>query len=452
MKAPRAGLIGTGAFNFFRGLKHTGGGRMNGNRTQFQRTGRWGAAAAVAAFAFTTCAASAFDDQPKPSGIAPAELIKTAVKDLIAMQEEDGDWPYQGVYRVAGQIPVGYRIGGTALVCEGLLAAAPDDKKADAAIERGVAFILKTLEHPLMVPSTRDTYDVRVWGHCYALDLFCRLRETKRMGTHAKAIEVWIPRLVAALIKEELPKGGWNYANRRAHAAFVTCPVTQALLLARAQSEDVPDEVFTRARAALEGSRMNSGTFIYSGRVPEDLKKDNGKDLPGSVARSAVSETTLQLLGGGSVKAVDAAISAFHEHWEWLEKRRKKTGTHVPPYGIAPYYFYYGHRYAAQAIQMLPAAQRQAEREKMLEKIMRTRDEDGTWNDRVFPRSRNFGTNMVMLALLGDKAPMPPTLAEAVKIKVRTDAPSLAWSDKNTTQPVEAAGGKPAQPVAQPEK
>lgn len=426
---------------------------MIGARVPMRRMGGYGTIASVAAFVFTANSALACDDVPEAGKtVAPAELIKTAVKELIAMQEEDGDWPYQGVYRVAGQIPVGYRIGGTALVCEGLLAAAPDDKKAAAAIERGIAFILKTLEHPLMVPSTRDTYDVRVWGHCYALDLFCRLREAKQMGAHSKAIESWIPRLVAALIKEELPKGGWNYDNRRVHAAFVTSPVTQALLLARAQGEDVPDEVFKRAREALEGSRLNSGTFIYSGLVPAARKNDDGKDLPGSVARSAVSETTLQLLGGGSVKAVDAAISAFHEHWKWLEKRRKKTGTHVPPYGIAPYYFYYGHRYAGQAIQMLPEDQRAAERKRLVEKIMRTRDEDGTWNDRVFPRSRNFGTNMVMLALLGDKAPLPPSWAEAAKSKVRTDSPSLAWSDKATTQPVEKAGSDSQPPTAQPEK
>lgn len=426
---------------------------MTGARTPMRRIGVYGAVAGVAAFVLAVYSASARDDVPDAEKtIAPAELIKTAVKDLIDMQEKDGDWPYQGVYRVAGQIPVGYRIGGTALVCEGLLAAASGDKKADSAIERGVAFILKTLEHPLMEPSTRDTYDVRVWGHCYALDLFCRLRDAKRMGAHGKAIEAWIPRLVAALIKEELPKGGWNYANRRAHASFVTCPVAQALLLARSQGENVPDEVFKRARAALEGSRLQSGTFVYSGVVPEARRKDEGKDLPGSVARSAVSETTLRLLGGGSVKAIDAAIGAFHEHWEWLEKRRKKTGTHEPPYGIAPYYFYYGHRYAAQAIQMLPEGRRAAERDKLLEKIMRTRDEDGTWNDRVFPRSRNFGTNMVMLALLGEKAPMPPALADAEKTPVRSDSPSIAWVNNSTTKPAEAVDGESGKPTAHSEK
>src|SRR5262249_18831615 len=103
-----------------------------------------------------------------------------------------------------------------------------------------------------------------------------------------------------------------------------------------------------------------------------------------------------------------ASIAAFYKYWDELDKRRQKKGTHEGPYLIAPYYFYYGHRYAAQAIALLPAESRAKERERLLEVILKTRDEDGTWNDRVFPRTRNYGTAMVVLALLGDKTPVPP--------------------------------------------
>jgi hypothetical protein len=89
--------------------------------------------------------------------------------------------------------------------------------------------------------------------------------------------------------------------------------------------------------------------------------------LPGSIARSAVCETTLMLLGGGKLEEVKKSVDAFYTHWEELEKRRQKPGTHIGDYKIAPYFFYYGHRYCAQAIQMLPekerAAQRDADRE-----------------------------------------------------------------------------------------
>ena len=122
----------------------------------------------------------------------------------------------------------------------------------------------------------------------------------------------------------------------------------------------------------------------------------------------ATGETTLVLLGGGSVEAVRGAVAAFHQHWQELEKRRQKPGTHVGDYLIAPYFFYYGHRYCAQAIELLPEKERAAQRGKLVELIVKTRDRDGTWNDRVFPQSRGYCTAMVVLALLGERTPLPP--------------------------------------------
>jgi hypothetical protein len=335
----------------------------------------------------------------------PAQLVKTAVAELLKMQEKDGAWPYEGVYRVSREIPVGYRVGGTAIVAGTLLHAAPDDKEARAAVARGLTLVLKELEHPLMAPSTEDRYDVRVWGHAYALEFLCQVRAAKAAGGHARKVEEWVPKLVRTLVTEEIAGGGWNYASRRAHASFVTAPVTQALLLARSQGEKVPDAVLDRARKVLEASRTEEGAFAYSGPARDGRASDQP---PGSAARSAVCDTTLVLLGSGSIDAVRASLEAFYKHWDELEKRRKKPGTHEGKYRIAPYYFYYGHRYAAQAIQMLPEKERAAERARLLKTILKTRDEDGTWNDRVFARSRAYGSAMVVLALVGEKAPLPP--------------------------------------------
>lgn len=376
--------------------------------------------------------AAAADDKPLPD---PSDLIRAAVGELLKMQEDDGAWPYEGVYRVGGNIPIGYRVGGTSIVCTALLYAAPaDDANVNKAIDRGIRYVLQGLDHELMKPSTVDTYDVRVWGHGFALDFFCHLRALRRAGEHSAAVEAWIPRLVQTLITEELPKGGWNYANRRAPAAFVTGPITQALLLARSQGENVPAELFDRARQILERMRQSSGNFLYSG-TRERMKGDGSDQLPGAIARMAVAEATLHWLGADNLNAVQDALDAFHRHWNELEKRRKKTGTHVAPYGVAPYYFYFGHRYAAQALELLPEKVRQRERARLLEVLLRTRDDDGTWNDRVFPRSRNFGTAMSVMALLRDKAPLPPALP----------TPAAAWKEPPATQPASAPQTQPAE-------
>src|SRR2546428_10406158 len=137
---------------------------------------------------------------------------------------------------------------------------------------------------------------------------------------------------------------------------------------------EIPDDLLKRARKSLERGRAKNGAFLYSGQFPEGQAGETGDQLPGSIARSVACETTLLFLGGGSVDATRAAIGAFHEHWQALEDRRKKTGTHMGPYMIAPYYFYYGHFHAAQAIGMLPETDRATERERLFATILRTRD------------------------------------------------------------------------------
>jgi hypothetical protein len=354
----------------------------------------------VAALLLSPAGLTAADPAPSRD-----ELLRIAVDQLVKAQAEDGSWSYEGVYRVGGDIPVGYRIGGTAVVAGALLHAAPDHPAATAAVARATPFILKQLDDPRMAPSTREGYDVRVWGHGTALEYFCHLRAAKAAGADARAVDAWVPKLVAALVTEEIGGGGWNYATRQRHASFLTAPVAQALLLARGQGEAVPDAVLDRARRALEKSRADDGAFAYSGPAAGGKTRDK---LPGSAARAAACEVTLILLGGGSADAVRASLGSFHANWDELKKRYQQTGTHVGPYSIAPYYFYYGHRYAAQAIQLLPEADRARERDRLLEVILRTRQNDGTWNDRVFDRSKGYGTAVVVLALLGDKAPLPP--------------------------------------------
>jgi hypothetical protein len=332
------------------------------------------------------------------------DAIVTGVDGLIELQDDDGAWPYEGVYRVGGKIPVGYRIGGTAICCEALMyATAAGHEQANTAISRGVDLILAELEDPRMEPSKANRYDVRIWGHIYALDLFCRLMVEERFEELHDQIAAQVTVLTQCVIEEEIEAGGWNYANRDSHAAFVTAPAVQSLLWAKQIGEAVDDAIFLRSANALQSSHYDEGGYAYSGKPNDSLLNRQ----PGSIARTAASEITLQLIGSDRRDQIAVAIEDFHKHWDELEKRRKKTGTHKPPYGVAPYYFYYGHRYLAQAIEGLPEDKQRAAYERFNAVLMKTRDGDGTWNDRVFEQSRTYGTAMAVLALLGDRVPLP---------------------------------------------
>src|SRR5262249_1774543 len=148
------------------------------------------------------------------------------------------------------------------------------------------------------------------------------------------------------------------------------------------QGEKIPEKVFNHARRALEAARTKEGAFVYAGSVDDSKDGSNkslgGVSLEGSVSRSVLCETTLALLGGSSIQAVRFALDNFFKHWDELEKCRKKNG-HQEPYGIAPYFFFFGHRYAAQCIQLLPEKNRAAQRERLWKLLLQTREDDGTW-------------------------------------------------------------------------
>ncbi|MGB0716520.1 MAG: hypothetical protein ACPGXK_11610 [Phycisphaerae bacterium] len=362
-------------------------------------------------------AVEAIAEQPVEAGAAGAiecaddALIVASVQHLLEMQQADGSWPYEGVYRVRGEIPVGYRVGGTASAATALLHAGREQADVRISLHRAIEFILKGIERDELSMSRRDRYDVRIWGQSTALSFLSQWLLFSDRGPQEPKVRVAVDSLVDRIVKQEIRDGGWNYANQRYPASFVTGPVAQSLLWARATGARVPDAVLERAGDALLHLQHESGAVHYSGSQAASRRSSNRATVPGSAARAPVCATTLYLLGKGDLPGVLRAVELFFANWQALEDRRQQTGTHEGPYGVAPYYFFFGHRYAAQAISALPKVQ-QAEHEKRLcDLLLRVRDDDGTWNDRIFRRSRNYGTAMALIAILGDGVPLPPPLS-----------------------------------------
>lgn len=349
----------------------------------------------------------------KPTPPAQADVTRALVEGsaaLIEMAEPAGkgeaQWPYEGVYRVRGEIPIGYRIGGTAIACLAMHAQPIEGEDGEAstadAIERGVRFVVNGIKHPLMSYEQYDAgYDVRGWGYTYALAMLLELERDgalpEALAEEAKAAARWY---LDAIQATEIPQsGGWNYARPRgkdrpaASSPFMTGPTLQALFLAKALGYAVDEGVVERGLSALENSIAESGEVVYSG------SGERTGGVPGAVGRMMVTQTTLHLAGRAELSDVRASVDAFLAHWWRLEERRAKNGTHDPPFGVAPYYFFYAHRYAAQAIERLPMRERTEYRGRLAELLFSIRNEDGSWNDRVFPRSANYGTAMTILAL-----------------------------------------------------
>ena len=343
--------------------------------------------------------------KPRARPAALDSAMDIAVQFLLDGQQ-DGEWPYQGVYRVNGEIPVGYRVGGTAIGGLALLRvpAGEDTQRIERAVARAAAVVIASIDHRRMNHRFEATYDVRGWGYTYGLSFLLSLRGSGRMpddlaASGDAAIRFFVDGIEATAIPES---GGWNYARPAGFAgpgmssSFMTAPTLQALFEASGQGFAVDREVVRLAIDALEASRSVTGAIAYKGPVTRETRDA----IPGAVGRMPAAEVTLYLAGRGQLSRVRGAIDAFLVHWQWLEERRAKKGTHAGRYNIAPYYFYFAHYYAAQAVELLPDPDRGEYRRRIRDLLLATRGEDGTWNDRVFRQSAVYGTSVAVLSMM----------------------------------------------------
>lgn len=354
-----------------------------------------------------------------------AAASQKAIEGVLKLQEDGSQWPYEGVYREdRGLLPVGYRVGGTAITIMGLVSSPGYHKHPErvAAVGRGIQFVVETLDHERMQAGFKGGYDVRGWGHIYALTCFLHLRDAKLVPDDmADGVAKKTRWLVETLCDSAIPaSGGWNYSRRAGYkspknraSTFMTAPALQALFHAKARGYEVPDRVVEEALTSLNRSRTKVGGYAY-GSGPKNLNEVADADLRfmdlggSSAARAAVCETTLMLAGRGDKQRHLKALQLFFTHWDDLAVRKSQRGTHIKPYGIAPYYFMFGHLYCAQAIEQVEdAAQRDKFREQMRQILARSVDGGGTWNDRQFGRSAGYGTAMALMTAHMPRLPRP---------------------------------------------
>jgi len=378
-----------------------------------------------------------------------AAAVARGAAHLLLMQERaegqpqtalPSEWPYEGVYRAGGKIPIGYRVGGTAIVVTALVRAPgyEADAKRVGAVAEATKFICEQTSHPLMSFEDYDAgYDVRGWGYTYALLCLCELQQQNRIPAgQEKDVARAMAFYVQAIEQTQIPQvGGWNYARPAgkdkpaAPSTFMTPATVQALFAAKRCGLTISSETIAKALAFMESSIAaeggNAGSVTYAG--PANAKRPEA--IPGAVGRMCLTEATLAMAGKSSEARLTRAIEAFVTHWDELDKRRQKSGTHEGKYGVAPYYFMFAHHAASQAIAMLPSkdpaalAKRDTLQDKCNALLFRVQAADGSWNDRVFKRSAGYGTAMAMLSIAGPATwTWQPAADETAKPDANPDA------------------------------
>jgi len=368
-------------------------------------------AAAIVAVALATCVAGAepaaptqAEVGPKPAAVEPlpaADLeaaVDRGVKFLLDSQREDGSWGSadntKGGIDIYAPPPGGhhaFRAGVTALCVSALVESGRDDDAARKAIDRGAAWLLERL--PKLRRATPDAL-YNVWGHAYGIEALALLhrRQAGDAASRARIVDC-IKGQVELLDRYETVDGGWGYydfaigSKKPAGSpnSFTTATVLLALADARDLGIDVPQKLFDRGVAAIRRQMKPDRSYLYGEH--HKYRPQHPVNLPGgSLGRSQACNALLRRLGAADV--TDAATVAWLERLfarnGWLDLGRKKPIPHESWFAVAGYFFFYGHFYAAECIESLPAALRPPLQDQLARLLLPLQEPNGCWWDYPF--------------------------------------------------------------------
>jgi hypothetical protein len=387
---------------------------------------------------------------PKPAPIDPLPVekvkgsIKRGVEFLLETQLKSGAWGRSEngkFYRIWAPVPGAhhaYRTATTALAVMSLVEARPvfpesDHEKIDSAIDRAQAWLLEA-GHDLR-RSAPDMYDdyfgnalYNVWGHAYGIQVGVVLHRRAEGNTELQAkLKEFVEYHVQRLGQDEFINGGWGYYDdpfsdkygnavlpRRAKQqrptgssiSFTTATALLALKDAQSLGFEIPEKVTKPAVDSIIRQRYPDFAYAYG----EYLKYSPRMDINrpgGSLGRSQVCNLALRAYGDPLV--TDAVIETWLDRLiarnGWLSMSRKRNypaqSPHYGDFGVAGYFYYYGHYYAAQCMEQLPPEKQPFYQNHLANILVPLQEKDGSWWDYIlYDYHQQYGTAMTVSALV----------------------------------------------------
>lgn len=369
-------------------------------------------------------AATKLGTTPKPAPItAPepakiAEAIQRGVNFLLADQRPDGSWgsPEKtkglNIYAPPPGAHDAFRAAVTSLVVMALIEAEPqlaEDQRPEVAkaIDRGAAWLDERLGR--LRRATPDAL-YNVWGHAYAIQALVKLHDRAaddlelqaKWKDHAKA-------QAAMLERYSFVGGGWSYYDFDAgtqipgDAAFSFTTATALIALKEAESIGVefPERLTKKAIASIV--RQQKPDFSYAYGEYTRLEPWYHERPAGSLGRSQACNLALRLCGDERItdELLKNWLDRLFARNGWLSMGRKRPVPHESYFGVAGYFYYYGHWYAALCIDELPESERPYFQDHLAHILLPFQERDGSWWDFPFYNyHQQYGTAMAVMSLI----------------------------------------------------
>lgn len=339
--------------------------------------------------------------------------IRAGVDFLLGHQNKDGSWGNSqntkelNIYAPLPGAHHAYRMGSTTLALAGMIEAGDERPEVQKAIDKCEVWMLENLPH-LRRADVTTTYNV--WGHAYGLKALVAL--AKRDGVSKEKLleyQKMAQLQIDVLLVNQDADGGWGYLTRFASnrptggsMSFTTATV----LIAIYDAMQVFDLEFDEARkkaAVVSIQRQRVADFSYVYAEAHKYTPRSGINRPGgSLARSQSCNLALKLYDDDKVtdKVIIEWLDKLIKRNGWLDIGRKRPVPHETHFQVSGYFYFYGHYYAARALEEIPEIAR-AEWQRKLGKILISRqDADGSWWDYpLYNYHQSYGTGYTISAL-----------------------------------------------------
>jgi hypothetical protein len=358
--------------------------------------------------ATSTQSTASVNQQP----LSPSEAYQRGLNFLIGAQNDDGSFGTFHSERI-GEIYLdnlsshhAFRDATSALCCLALQEPSRTDRRAKAAIDRGLRYLLST--PPAGRASGGTFYDT--WAHTYLVQTLATLAQDDRFSDHRSQIVEAAQREIGILIQRQSLDGGWGYydfgntltsPSGHESTSFNTAAALLAVNQAREAGLDVPQGLIDDGISCVERLRLPSGAYIY-GTYAQMVPQAGYNQVKGSIGRSQSCNLALWTYKRPNISIEDltAGVKNLRQYHYFIEIGKGRPVPHEGWYYTAGYYYLFGHYYASRVINQLQEPDRAELRQWLIEIMIKYQDPGGSWFDfPLYGYHKCYGTAFGLLTL-----------------------------------------------------
>lgn len=341
-----------------------------------------------------TSSLKAAEKAPELSALDISRSIEQGVNFLVSHQNKNGSWGNAtrtkglNIYAPVPDAHQAFRTASSALALHGLLECRDQRPATLKAIERGEAWLLKTLPNVRNI-DPRATYSI--WAHAYSLRALASLYryhdDPAKREEYRRQAAIQIKRLV----RHEDVNKGWGYYDfqhltAKPSGSIMSFTTATALLamhdVATAMNIELPATVIKRGVQSIQMQRNPDFSYMYSFSHRWTPRRSINTPA-GSLGRSQACNAALRKFGDSEVTdtVIRTWLQRLFDRQGWLDHGRKRPVPHEAPAAVSGYFYFYGHYYASECIPFLPAQEQQKWKQKLSALIISKQEKNGCWWD-----------------------------------------------------------------------